>query len=110
MHRPTVKNGTITLQGPHCAKVSLGESTLRGMNLDASRYLDGGSKYFCVSDLSMSLIRRLASRHYSLQALVRSRVDRKQRKMVITGVYRVFEISMFTGLKSDANTKPEAPR
>lgn len=87
-----------------------GESTLRGMNLDASRYLDDGSKYICVSDLSMSLIRRLASRHHSLQVLVCSGGDRKQWSMVITGVYRVFEISIFTGFKSDANTKPGAPR
>lgn len=86
-----------------------GESTLRGMNLDASRYLDDGSKYICVSDLSMSLIRRLASRHHYKRLYVRGSTGNNG-EWVITGVYRVFEISIFTGFKSDANTKPEAPR
>ena len=68
MFRPTIKNVGVTLQGPHCAEGTFGESTLRGINPDASRHLDGGSEYCCFSDSSMRLISD--ARRLSLQGSV----------------------------------------
>ena len=62
--RLTVQNLAITFQGPHCAEVSFGESSLRGIptRLITSRT----AERVVVSDLFMCLIRRLISQRLSL--------------------------------------------